>query len=162
MESNDTPHHKVKPSRSLKFARNVFLPHQQKAKCHLCVCEEISAIDGQCFEIAGWALLLYWPNTIGTIWFLVLFPARQRPRGFYQDGFFQGLLVAILMVLDTCIFVIKVQASSAHKPLLKNLKLIHQICIRCALKKTVLIKPARSLFGGKEYFFGHPFFIVLN
>ena len=38
--------HKVKPSRSLKFARSDFLPQQQTAKCRLCVCEEILAIDG--------------------------------------------------------------------------------------------------------------------
>ena len=50
---NNGPDHKVKPSWSLKFVRNVFLPQQQTAKCRLCVCEEISAIDGQCFEIGG-------------------------------------------------------------------------------------------------------------
>ena len=81
---------------------------------------------------------------------LVLFAARLRPRGFYQDGFFQGLLVAILMILNACIYVIKVQFSSALKPLMKKLKLIHQICNRFTLKKPVLIKPPGSLSGRKE------------
>ena len=80
-----------------------------------------------------------------------LFAARQRLRGFYQDGFFQSLLVAILMVLVICIYATNVQASSPYKPLSKKLKLMHQVCHNLSRKKPVLINNARFLFGRLEY-----------
>ena len=62
------------------------------------------------------------PKTLSDLCWYSLLPDWD-PRGFIRTGFFQGLLVAILIILNTCIYVIKAQSSSALKPLLKKLKL---------------------------------------
>ena len=49
--------HTILSKRSLKFARNVFLPKKQKVKHCCCLCHEILAIYRQCFEINRWMKL---------------------------------------------------------------------------------------------------------